>query len=62
MAETIHNHSDNTGTGVILGIIIAALLVIAAFMIFGNGFGGDRTTNIDMPDVKMEAPDVKPGD
>lgn len=49
MAQT----SDNSGMGVVLGILIAVVLAIAAYFFIQNqgGIGGGSTTN-----VSVEAP------
>lgn len=53
--------TDNSGTGVILGILITVLLVVGGyFFLKSNGDIGNKTTttNIEMPDVKIDAPDM----
>jgi hypothetical protein len=49
--------TDNSGMGVVLGILIAVLLAVGAyFFIQSRGGVGGTTTNIDLPDVNVEAP------
>lgn len=53
MAQT----SDNSGMGVVLGILIAVVLAVGAYFFIQNqgGLGGSTsTTNIEMPDVSIE--------
>lgn len=53
-------NSDNSGMGVIVGILIAVVLIVGGYFFLKNegcSVGGS-TTNIEMPDVKVEAPDA----
>ncbi len=55
MAQTTNN--DSSGTGVILGVLLAILIGVGAyfFMKQEGGMPGTETTN-----VTIEAPDVAP--
>lgn len=54
------NNTDNSSTGVILGIILAVAIAIGAYYFIKSegGMKGGDTTNIVMPETK--APDVAP--
>ena len=56
MADT----ADNSGTGVILGILITVMRGVGGyFFLKSNGeLDGGTTTNIEMPDVKVEMPEM----
>jgi hypothetical protein len=68
MEETLmtHEHHDTvvtsdgggTGAGMIIGIIVAVLIVLALIWYFGfNGDAGrDQTININPPDVPAATP------
>ena len=55
MAQTANN--DNSGVGVVLGIVLAVVIAIGAYFFFKNegALPGTETTNIS-----VEAPDVAP--
>ena len=55
MAQTTNN--DNSGTAVVLGILLAVIIAIGAYFFMKNetGLPGTETTNIS-----VEAPDVAP--
>jgi len=54
--------TDNSGVGVILGILVAVVLVVGAyFFLKSEGAispSADQVTNIKMPDINIDAPDV----
>jgi len=55
MATIVPTSSDNSGMGVVLGIILAVVLALAAYFFMVRGDGGNDT-NIDLPDVNVSAP------
>lgn len=59
MAQTAN---DNSGMGVILGVILAVVIAIGAYFFIKSegGLDGTQTTNIEMPDVNIDAPEVAP--
>jgi hypothetical protein len=54
--------TDNSGVGVILGILVAVLLVVGGYFFIKNEGGvapaTNEVTNIDLPDVNVDAPDA----
>ena len=56
MATIVPTSSDNSGMGVILGILLAIVLAVAAYFFFTQDGGNSSTTNIDLPDVNVSAP------
>lgn len=52
--------TDNSGTGVILGILVTVMLVVGGYFFLKSNGELDRTntTNIELPDVKIDAPDM----
>ena len=60
------NTSDNSGMGVILGILLAVLIVVGGYFFLRSegsipGDGTSTTANIEAPDVTInEAPDAEP--
>ena len=58
MAQT----NDNSGIGVILGVILAIVIAIGAYFFIKSegGLEGAQTTNIELPDVNVDAPEVAP--
>jgi hypothetical protein len=51
----MNNNTDNSGTGVILGIILAIAVAIGAYYFIKSegGLDGTNTTNIELPDVNI---------
>lgn len=51
------NNNDNSGVGVVLGILLAVIIAVGAYFFIKNedGMPGTETTN-----VNIEAPDVAP--
>lgn len=48
-----HIVDDGGSSGVIAGIVIVALLVLASFLLF-NWNGGSRTVDIDVPALTVD--------
>ncbi len=58
--------NDNSGMGVILGILVAVLLVVGGFFFLKSqgviGAGRTTTANIEAPDVTINVPEPAAGD
>lgn len=54
--------NDNSGMGVILGILVAVAIAIGGYYFLKSegqiGDGSMDVTNIEMPDVNVNAPDA----
>lgn len=56
--------NDNSGTGVVLGILIAVILIAGGYFFLkseGQVPGEANMTNIEMPDVNIATPDNQDG-
>jgi hypothetical protein len=58
--------NDNSGVGVILGVLLTLVILAGGYFFLKNEGasldGGERVTNIEMPDVDVNVPkpDVEP--
>ena len=49
----IETGGDGGAAGVIAGMVLVAIIVIGAFLYFGNMNGASRTIDIDVPKVTV---------
>lgn len=52
--ETIIETRGGSGAGIIAGIVIVALLVVAFLVFFNNGTGGSGSVDVDVPAVNVD--------
>lgn len=51
----IVDRKSGTGSGVIIGLVVAVLLLIGAYFLFFNGSnGGGGTIDVDVPAVSVD--------
>jgi|GEM_PF-5329429 len=60
MADVIH--TDNSGTGIVIGILVALVVAIGAYFVIADRDAAGPDINVNMPSASAPAaaPDVAP--